>query len=114
MDYVQGAVVDVLNEIFDSSEVASANALAKFGKNSKKTKKKDDAPVQNEETTVSDEEKRAVVEAAAANAKPFSTLDAMVTAATREEFGDYQVNAAMGLAKALGMNPRFVPRPVVL
>ncbi len=30
----------------------------------------------------------------------------MVTAATRMEFGDYQVNAAMGLAKSLNMNPR--------
>jgi arginyl-tRNA synthetase len=30
----------------------------------------------------------------------------MVTPATRLEFGDYQCNAAMGLAKALGMNPR--------
>lgn len=36
----------------------------------------------------------------------FTTSDAMVTPATKPEFGDYQCNAAMGLAKKVGMKPR--------
>jgi arginyl-tRNA synthetase len=37
----------------------------------------------------------------------------MVTSATKSEFGDYQVNAAMGLAKAVGMNPRECATKIV-
>lgn len=55
---------------------------------------------------MSDEEKRAIGDAAAAAAKPFVKADAMVTVATKAGFGDYQINAAMGLSKSLGMNPR--------
>ena len=57
---------------------------------------------------LSQDEKLAIAEKAAAEAKPFSILDAMVTPATKAEFGDYQVNAAMGLSKSVGMNPRYV------
>lgn len=48
----------------------------------------------------------AIVDEAVAAAKPFSYADVMVTPATKDEFGDYQCNAAMGLAKSVGMNPR--------
>jgi arginyl-tRNA synthetase len=37
-----------------------------------------------------------------------ANTDPMVTAATRPEFGDYQCNAALGLAKALKAKPREV------
>ena len=113
---VQEAVVDVLNDLFDPAEVARGNALAKLDKGGKKKKKKkkkapegenagaaDEAPP---EPQMSEEEKQAIIDAAVAAAKPFSLADAMVTPATRPEFGDYQVNAAMGLSKAVGMNPR--------
>lgn len=59
------------------------------------------------EPELSEEAKLAIADKAAADAKPFSILDAMVTPATKAEFGDYQVNAAMGLAKSVGMNPRY-------
>jgi hypothetical protein len=102
---VQQAVLEVLDELFDPAEVARGSALAKLdtGGKKKKKKKNDDAPTESE---LSDEEKQAIADKAAAEAKPFSIADAMVTPATKEEFGDYQCNAALGLAKAVGMNPR--------
>ena len=120
IDFVQKTVVDVLNDIFDPKEVARGNALAKLGKGNKKKQKKpkkggvlDDTtattPTSAQEPVeleLSDEEKNAIADAAAADSKPFGLSDAMVTPATRSEFGDYQVNAAMGLANAVGMNPR--------
>jgi hypothetical protein len=108
ISFVQQAVLDVLNETFDPAEVARGAALAKLDEGKKKKKKKN-----NQEETVavepelSDEEKQAIAENAAAQAKPFSFNDCMVTAATKAEFGDYQCNAAMGLAKSVGMNPRY-------
>jgi arginyl-tRNA synthetase len=39
-------------------------------------------------------------------AEPFTRKQAMVTAATKPEFGDYQINAALGLAKSLKIPPR--------
>ena len=45
--------------------------------------------------------------AAAANEHRYTARDAMVTQATKPEFGDYQCNAAMSLSKKLGYkNPR--------
>lgn len=96
--------MEVLNEIFDPADVARGNALAKLDKGGKKKKKKqEDEPAEPELT---DDEKQAIADKAAAEATPFSIQDAMVTPATKEEFGDYQCNAALGLAKAVGMNPR--------
>ena len=37
----------------------------------------------------------------------------MVTPATKLEFGDYQCNAAMGLAKNVGMSPRDCAMKIV-
>lgn len=107
---MQQAVVDVLNEVFDPMEAARGAALAKLEKGKKKKKRKSDSDEQAtvEEPQLSDEEKQAIADEAAAEAKPFSLNDAMVTAATKAEFGDYQCNAAMGLAKSIGMNPRYV------
>ena len=108
IEWLQESVVDVLNDLFDPADVARGNVLAKLEKPKKKKKKKkggEEAPAE-EEPTISEEEKQALIEEAVAAAVPFSRKDAMVTPATKAEFGDYQVNAAMGLAKSLGMSPR--------
>ena len=101
--------------MWDPKEVAHGNALAKLNKSSSPKKKKKSKSSTNDqqqdheegETTLSDEERNAIIEAAVAQAKPFTWDDVMVTPATRDDFGDYQCNAAMGLAKAVGMNPRY-------
>jgi len=114
---VREAVVDTLNDLFDPEEVAKANVLAKLNKPKKQKKKKkknadaeaaaaESDPEPEEEPQMPEEEKQALIEAAVAAAKPFSYEDVMVTPATRDDFGDYQCNAAMGLAKSVGMNPR--------
>ena len=56
----------------------------------------------------------AVATEAMASAVPFTGIDAMVTPATKEEFGDYQCNAAMGLSKNVKMQPRQVRRSTVI
>lgn len=117
IDFVEEAVLEAMNELFDPAEVARGAALAKLNKPTKKKKKKkkeaEDAPPAPEEPEMSDEEKQAIGDAAAAAAKPFALSDTMVTLATRAEFGDYQVNAAMGLAKNVGMNPRECASQIV-
>eukprot|EP00544_Gedaniella_sp_CCMP2646_P007131 CAMPEP_0202484444 /NCGR_PEP_ID=MMETSP1361-20130828/3524_1 /ASSEMBLY_ACC=CAM_ASM_000849 /TAXON_ID=210615 /ORGANISM="Staurosira complex sp., Strain CCMP2646" /LENGTH=688 /DNA_ID=CAMNT_0049113095 /DNA_START=26 /DNA_END=2088 /DNA_ORIENTATION=+ len=112
ISFVQEAVLEVLNELFDPAQVARGAALAKLDK-SKKKKKKETADNDGAEPELSQEEKLAIADKAAADAKPFSILDAMVTPATKAEFGDYQVNAAMGLAKSVGMNPRECAQKIV-
>ncbi|KAL7568461.1 hypothetical protein ACA910_012172 [Epithemia clementina (nom. ined.)] len=103
IEWLQDNVVSVLNELYDPAEVARGNVLAKFSKGKKKKKAKNgDAPIEPEMT---ESEKQALSDEAAAQAKPFTRKDAMVTPATRPDFGDYQVNAAMGLANALGISP---------
>jgi Arginyl tRNA synthetase N terminal domain len=110
INWVKDSVVASLNDLFDPKEVAKGNALAKLNKPQKKKKKKkgqeDAGEPEPEEPGMSEEEKNAIIEAAISEAKPFSHEDVMVTPATKDEFGDYQCNAAMGLAKAVGMNPR--------
>jgi hypothetical protein len=114
IDWVRNVVVASLNTLFDPKEVARGNALAKLDKQLPKKKGKkarpyDTAAVEPQEeptTLLSDEERNVIIEAAISQAKPFSWDDVMVTPATRDDFGDYQCNAAMGLAKAVGLNPR--------
>ncbi len=118
IDFVEEAVLEAMNELFDPAEVARGAALAKLNKPKKKKKKKKQAEGQAAEETpeepeMSEEEKQAIGDAAAAAAKPFSQSDTMVTLATKAEFGDYQVNAAMGLAKNVGMNPRECASKIV-
>jgi arginyl-tRNA synthetase len=113
---VQEAVLEALNELFDPAEVARGAALAKLEKPKKKKKKKkkqSEEDVDEEAPTMSEEDKQAIADAAAVQAKPFTIADTMVTLATRAEFGDYQVNAAMGLSKSLGMNPRECAQKIV-
>lgn len=115
--FVEEAVLEAMNELFDPAEVARGAALAKLNKPKKKKKKKkkqtEDAEPEPEEPEMSDDEKQAIGDAAAAAAKPFALSDTMVTLATKAEFGDYQVNAAMGLAKNVGMNPRECAAQIV-
>ena len=120
IDWVQNAVLGAMNELFDPAEVARGAALAKLNKPKKKKKKKkknagsgDEADQKEEEPAMSEEEKQVIADAAAADAKPFSIGDTMVTPATKADFGDYQVNAAMGLAKSVGMNPRECASKIV-
>ena len=108
MEWVQTAVLEAMDQLFDPEEVARGAALAKLNKGKKKKKKGAD-----EEPVMSDEEKQAIADQAAAEAKPFTIADTMVTLATREEFGDYQVNAAMGLAQSVGMNPQECARQII-
>jgi arginyl-tRNA synthetase len=108
--WLQDNVVEVLNELYDPVDVARGNVLAKLEKPKKNKKKKgkddDETATTPEEPQMSEEEKQALIDEAVASAVPFSRKDAMVTPATKPEFGDYQVNAAMGLAKSLGVKPR--------
>jgi cysteinyl-tRNA synthetase len=118
IDFVEEAVLDAMNELFDPAEVARGAALAKLNKPKKKKKKKkkqteNAAAPEEEKPPMSEEEKQAIGDAAAASAKPFTLSDTMVTLATKAEFGDYQVNAAMGLAKNVGMNPRECAAKIV-
>lgn len=114
IDFVEEAVLESINELFDPAEVARGAVLAKLNRPKKKKKKKKQVAEDvsslvekgEEEKVMSEEEKQAIGDAAAAEAKPFGKSDTMVTIATKTEFGDYQVNAAMSLAKSLGMNPR--------
>lgn len=118
--WIKETIVKVLNDTFDAKEVAKSKALAKLEPNQKKKKKKKNAASGEEEDKkeegkiqMTEEEKTAIVEAAAAAAKPFGFDDTMVTQATRLEFGDYQCNAAMGLAKNVGMSPRECANKIV-
>ena len=115
-DWLSQQVTQVLNESFDPSEVAYNAALAKLEPKKKKKKKKKKDPISEESTastdpkepTLSQEEKKVICDIAANAAVPFGASDAMVTPATKLEFGDYQCNAAMGLAKHVGLSPRYV------
>jgi hypothetical protein len=125
IDWVREVVSTSLNEIFDPKEIARNAAIAKLdGKNKKKKNKKkkkdaDDASAtqkegeEESEPKMSEEERNSMVEAAVNAALPFSTHDAMVTPATKAEFGDYQCNAAMSLAKSAGLNPRECATKIV-
>ena len=122
IDWVRSSVVEVLNEIFDPVEIARGAAIAKLDGKKKKKKKKKKQPSAEEEQPkaeeeapkiMSEEERSAIIAAAISNAKPFTTNDAMVTAATKPEFGDYQCNAAMSLAKSAGLNPRECAEKIV-
>lgn len=125
IDWVREVVSTSLNEIFDPKEIARNAAIAKLdGKNKKKKNKKkkknaDDASATQEEgeeqsePKMSEEERNSIIDAAVNAALPFSTHDAMVTPATKAEFGDYQCNAAMSLAKSAGLNPRECATKIV-
>lgn len=109
--WIRNTVADVLNDAFDYKLVAQNAALEKLEPKKKKKKKiqneKTDNPEERNATKeLSQEEKDAIVKEAIDKATPFQEQDAMVTPATKLEFGDYQCNAAMSLAKPLHMSPR--------
>ncbi len=117
IDFIKESVVKVLNDSFDAKEVARAAALAKLEPKKKKKKKKSPKEASSDsakdEPNISQEEKDAIAQAAADAAKPFGFSDTMVTPATKLEFGDYQCNAAMGLAKNVGMSPNDCAMKIV-
>ena len=127
IDWIRNNIVTVLNDTFDSKEVARTIALNQLEPKKKKQKKKkknkkddnDNTKVDEhqqdgeEQPSLTQEQKDAIANEAASNALPFSTLDAMVTPATKLEFGDYQCNAAMSLAKNVNMNPRECAMKIV-
>lgn len=108
LEWVQEAVLDAICDLFDPADVARGAALAKL-----KKKKKAKGGVNHEDEFRNDSEISKILEEAVASAKPFTVDDAMVTLATKAEFGDYQVNAAMGLAKSLELNPRDCAAKIV-
>ena len=109
IDWVRSSIVSTLNQIFDPVELAKGSAVAKLDSKKKKKKKIDD----EKEPNMSSQEREAIIDAAAKAAKPFCIEDAMVTPATKPEFGDYQCNAAMSLAKSAGLNPRDCAAKIV-
>ena len=123
IDWVREVVASALNDIFDPKEIAKNAAIAKLdGKKKKKKNKKkknvdESATNQQEEEKqepkMSEEERNSIIQAAVDAAQPFTTRDAMVTPATKPEFGDYQCNAAMSLAKSAGLNPRECAAKIV-
>ena len=125
-------MADVLNELYDPAEVAKGAVLAKWAKPSnKKSKKPKQQPTTDTDTDTatttttttttnsessnvqSDEALQNAINAAIAVAKPFARIDTMVTPATKPEFGDYQCNVALGLSRALGMNPRDTAAQII-
>jgi len=124
IDWVREVVATALNDIFDPKEIAKNAATAKLdGKKKKKKNKKkknvDESAANNkpeeeeQKPKMSEEERNSIIQAAIDAAQPFSTRDAMVTPATKPEFGDYQCNAAMSLAKSAGLNPRECATKIV-
>ena len=113
IDWVKEIVLKVLNDTFDAKEVARSAALAKLEPKQKKKKSSDASHDTEGKLELSQEEKHKIAEAAAEAAQPFSFDDTMVTPATKIEFGDYQCNAAMGLAKNVGMSPRECATKIV-
>lgn len=108
IEWLRENVASVLNELYDPAEVARGTVLAKFTKGKKKRKKKAndaDADAATQEPELSEKEIQDLANEAAAQAKPFTRAEAMVTPASRPDFGDYQVNAAMVLATPLGISP---------
>ncbi|EJK76073.1 hypothetical protein THAOC_02180, partial [Thalassiosira oceanica] len=72
-----------------------------------------EAPAPEEEKpAMTAEERESILSAAAAAARPFTAADTAVTSATKPEFGDYQCNAALSLAKSLGLPPRKVAESI--
>ena len=124
MDWLQDAVVAALNDKFDPKEVAKGKAkqqlakrMAKQQKKKKKQKSKKTTTGDDENDTSEEEPSPIAVMTPEAEAvyielsvleapSQFTVRDAAVTPATKAEFGDYQINAALQLARSLNANPR--------
>lgn len=86
IQWLRDTIVQVLNESFDPLHAEKIGT-------SVNEKKKESVP-----SAVDDEKVQQQTR--------FTSRDTMVTFATKPEFGDYQCNAAMGLASKVGMKPR--------
>lgn len=111
-DWLQEVVVDALNEMYNPQDVARGRAQQQLDKMKKKMKKD---KVENESVSSMTlaEEEAFVQQAVDAAPSQFTVADAAVTAATKSEFGDYQINAALQLASALKENPRAVAQKII-
>lgn len=85
IEYIQTQVLEALNDLYDPKELAREQTANKLEKKLKKGK------VTEEEV---EEAVQAAVEAVGEN---FALKDTAVTPATRNEYGDYQCNAALAL-----------------
>ena len=124
IDWVREVVAAALNDIFDPKEIAKNAAINKLDGKKKKNKNKnkknnvDESATNNQEEEeqqpkMSEDERNSIIQSAIDAVQPFTTRDAMVTPATKPEFGDYQCNAAMSLAKSAGLNPRECATKIV-
>lgn len=119
LETIQNTMVHVLNEIYDPKQVARGIAIAKLSSSSKKKKnqQKEDNNPENEPNQQGDDElmkDEVIAEAVARAPEEFGISDAGVTMATKTDFGDYQVNAALQLAKGLSKaNPRECAQEII-
>jgi arginyl-tRNA synthetase len=90
IQWLRDTVVEALNDSFDPSHVEKIGT-----KNANEKKKESDAPSPSAVDRENEQQQ-----------PRFTSRDTMVTFATKPEFGDYQCNAAMGLASKVGMKPR--------
>jgi hypothetical protein len=97
IEWLRDCVTQALNKAFDPMAVYKQRALAKL-KNLDQKKKGNT----HDSTAIQDLDM--IMEGKTVT---FNRVDAMVTTATKVEFGDYQCNAAMTLAKSVGMAPRY-------
>ena len=101
IDWVRDCVAQALNKAFDPVAVSKQRALAKL-KNLEKKKKGD-----GQDSTMGTIKHASDLSIEESESITFNSADAMVTVATKLEFGDYQCNAAMNLAKSVSMAPRY-------
>jgi arginyl-tRNA synthetase len=100
--WISSRIVQVLNDLYDARLVAQYRQ-----EQANKKKKKKAESVEAVDTT------NLPSSTPTLPASSFTTLDAAVTVATRPEHGDYQCNAALGLATALGLSPRDCATQIV-
>jgi Arginyl tRNA synthetase N terminal domain/tRNA synthetases class I (R) len=104
--WISSRIVQVLNDLYDARLVVQYRQEQALKKKKKKA----------ESVEVTDHDPSTETAAMLDNSKfpsSFTALDAAVTVATRPEHGDYQCNAALGLATALGLTPRDCAAQIV-
>ena len=105
--WLENLVVEALNDLYNPHDVARGRAQQQWKKLAKKQASTNQSPA----TTA--DEAAFVEQAVAAVPSQFTAADAADTLATRAEFGDYQINAALQLASALQANPRTVAQQLM-
>ena len=112
--WLESLVVEALNDLYHPHDVARGRAQQLWKKLAKKKAQPNQSQSNNDDTTTTTSDEAAFVEQAVAAApSQFTAADAAVTLATRAEFGDYQINAALQLASALQTNPRTMAQQLM-